>query len=359
VHASGEWSAWSQDGLAKRAIVLRSARPTPAFPLAWSRDRPIIPDIDLFKDGGFVKRVLVTGANGMLGSEVMRLLGRNSAVTALGTAMKDMDVTNLRSVKETMERFRPSHVIHCAAYTFVDTAEKEPVKAYAINAEGTKNLAFFCREQDVELLYVSTDYVFDGSKRQPWVETDATGPLNVYGRSKLLGEVYTQTLLERHKIIRTSWLNGLGGDFSRNFIETMLRISESRSTLSLVNDQVGRPTFTFDLAQVLVTLLDVRAYGVFHVTNGGECSWYDFAREIFAQHGRTGLTLRPILSEQFRSAARRPSYSVMANTRLPGLGIAALPDWRESLREYFRRRSMVSSIKMPSELGPSPAALRA
>lgn len=322
--------------------------------MIWTCEAEILP-----AGGVPVKRVLVTGANGMLGSEVMKLLGRDGSVTAVGTGMRDMDVTNLASVKDVMQRVRPTHVIHCAAYTYVDTAEKEPLKAYAINAEGTKNLAFFCREQDVELIYVSTDYVFNGEKTTPWLETDRTAPLNVYGTSKLLGEVYAQTLLERHKIVRTSWLNGLGGDFGRNFIETMLRISESRSTLSLVSDQRGRPTFTFDLAQVLVTLLDVRAYGVFHATNSGECSWFEFACEIFAQSGRSGLTLRPILSEQFRSAARRPAYSVMANTRLPGLGVAALPDWRESLREYFRRRNTARGIKLPSELGPSPSALRA
>lgn len=303
-----------------------------------------------------MKTVLVTGSDGMLGSEVMRLLAQDPAIRPIGTTIGDMDVTNLARVREVLAQHRPTHVIHCAAFTFVDRAEKEPLLAYQINAEGTKNLAFFCREQDVELLYLSTDYVFPGSNDQPYKESDRTGPINVYGMTKLLGETYAATLVERHKIVRTSWLNGLGGDYTRNFIETMLRISETKSTLSLVNDQVGRPTFTFDLAARLVTLLDVRAYGVFHVTNGGHCSWYDFAREIFRIAGRSDVVVRPILSEQFRSAAKRPAYSVLANDRTAQLGLPDMPDWRDSLQEYFRRREVRDSLAATAPTGPSPAA---
>ena len=304
------------------------------------------------------KKVLVTGSDGMLGTEVMRLLHRDDRIEAVGTTVRDMDVTNLAQVRDVILRHRPSHVIHCAAFTAVDSAEKESLKAYQINSEGTKNLAFFCRELDVELIYVSTDYVFSGDKRDAYLETDTPHPINVYGMTKLLGETYIQTLLERYKIVRTSWLNGLGGDYTRNFIETMLRISESRSTLSLVSDQVGRPTFTFDLALALVTLLDVNAYGVFHVTNNGQCSWYEFAREIFRVAEKPEVEVRPILSEQFRSAARRPSFSVMANRRFEQLGIRALPDWKDSLQEYFRRRRNSLAIREPAELGPSPLAMR-
>lgn len=315
--------------------------------------------VTLVEQGLAVKKVLVTGADGMLGTEVMRVLAGDARVTAVASTLRTMDVTNLEQVRDVMGRERPTHVIHCAAYTFVDNAEKDALKAYQINAEGTKNLAFFCREQDVELLYVSTDYVFAGDKGAPYVESDRPGPINVYGASKLLGETYTRVLLDRHKIVRTSWLNGLGGDYTRNFIETMLRISETRSVLSLVNDQVGRPTFTFDLARALVMLLDVKAYGVYHVTNTGECSWYEFAREIFEVAGRRGLTLRPILSEQFRSAARRPHYSVLANTRFAALGLPELPSWQDSLREYFRRRDRFASLPDVSRLGPSPNAVPA
>lgn len=303
-----------------------------------------------------MKRVLVTGANGMLGSEVLTLLRRDASIVALPTTSREMDVTNLAQVRDVMGRLRPTHVIHCAAYTLVDTAEKDPLRAFQVNAEGTKNLGFFCRELDAELVYVSTDYVFSGTAKHPYRETDPTGPLNAYGRSKLLGEVYTQALLEKHKIVRTSWLNGLGGDYGRNFIEAMLRLSESRSVLSLVSDQVGRPTFTFDLARALVTLLDVRAYGVFHVTNSGQGSWFEFAREIFEVAGRRNIQLRPILSEQFRSAARRPAYSVLDNTRFGPLGLELLPDWRVSLREYFRRRREKTGVGVGVGLAPMPAS---
>ncbi len=294
----------------------------------------------------------------MLGTEVMRHLGRDAGIHPVPMVVGSMDVTDLGQVRDAIEKHRPTHVIHCAAFTQVDRAEKEPLLAYRVNAEGTKNIAFFCRENDVELIYLSTDYVFSGEKREPYLEGDTPEPINEYGRSKLLGEVYVQTLLEKYKIVRTSWLNGLGGDYTRNFIETMLRISETRSTISLVNDQIGRPTFTFDLAQALSTLLDVNAPGIYHITNAGQCSWYEFAREIFALAGRDYLVLHPILSEQFRSAARRPAYSVLANTRFAQLGMDSLPDWRDSLREYFRRREMSKSNSRVEESGPSPHAMK-
>ncbi|MCC5876759.1 MAG: dTDP-4-dehydrorhamnose reductase [Candidatus Sumerlaeia bacterium] len=306
-----------------------------------------------------MKKVLVTGADGMLGSEVMRQLSADRQINAVAATIKTMDVTNLEQVRDFLQRERPTHVIHCAAYTQVDSAEKEALTAYKVNADGTKNLAFFCREQDVELIYLSTDYVFSGGKKSPYLETDRPDPINVYGMTKLLGETYCQVLLERHKVVRTSWLNGLGGDYTRNFIETMMRVSETRSTLSLVNDQIGRPTFTFDLARALVTLLDANSYGVFHVTNSGQCSWFELASEIFKLAGRNDITLRPILSEQFRSAARRPHYSVLANTRFEQIGLEPLPHWKDSLKEYFRRRSLYQSLREKRLAGPSPHSLPA
>lgn len=284
-----------------------------------------------------MKTVLVTGADGMLGSEVVRLLHRESDCRTVPTTVHTMDVTELAAVKDAMLKHRPTHVVHCAAFTAVDTAEKEPLRAYMVNAEGTKNLAFFCREVDCELLYISTDYVFSGAKEGAYLETDTPSPINTYGKSKLLGERYTQTLLDRHKIVRTSWLNGLGGVQVRNFIETMLRLSETRPQLSVVNDQHGRPTFTFDLAQAIVTLLNVNAYGTFHVTNSGTCTWYDLAVKIFELAGKP-VQVQAITTEQFRSLARRPRHSELENTRFPQLGLKALPPWQDSLKEYFRRR---------------------
>ncbi|MDX2175618.1 MAG: dTDP-4-dehydrorhamnose reductase [Candidatus Sumerlaeia bacterium] len=284
-----------------------------------------------------MKTILVTGANGMLGSDVLRRLQREAGVRVVPSTADDMDITDLEAVRDCMHRHRPTHVVHCAAYTAVDSAEREPLRAYMVNAEGTKNLAFFCRELDAELLYVSTDYVFSGAKGSPYREDDATGPINTYGKSKLLGERYAAVLCERHKVIRTSWLNGLGGVVRRNFIETMLRLAETRPQLSVVDDQFGRPTFTFDLAEAIATLLSVNSYGVFHVSNGGQCSWYEFALRIFECAGKQ-VDVRPIPGEQFRSLARRPANSAMENTRFPAMGLAPLPRWEDSLREYFRLR---------------------
>lgn len=303
-----------------------------------------------------MRTVLVTGADGMLGSEVVRLLQRESDVRAVPTTIREMDLTDLSAVRDTMLRSRPTHVVHCAAFTHIDTAEKEPLRAYMINAEGTKNLAFFCRETEAELLYLSTDYVFSGEKRVPYVETDATGALNTYGKSKLLGERYIQALLDNHKIVRTSWLNGLGGDHTRNFIENILRLAETRPALHALNDQVSRPTFTFDLAQAIVTLLSVNSVGVFHVTNSGPpCTWFEFARQVIAEAGKNA-EVQQTTSQQFRSLARRPAYSALENTRFRALGIPELPDWRESLREYFRRRRLHSQNYL-AEAAPTSSGL--
>jgi len=294
----------------------------------------------------------------MLGSEVVRHLKRRAGVSILATTQATMDIVDLGAVKRLFERERPTHVIHCAAFTLVDTAEKEPLRAHMVNAEGTKNLAFFASQVGAEMIYISTDYVFDGERGTPYVESDATHPINVYGKSKAKGEEYLRTLLDRHKIVRTSWLNGLAGASTRNFIETMLRLSEQRSQLHVVNDQTGRPTFTFDLAPVLVDLLDVRAYGNFHVTGEGACTWYEFALKIFENAGKR-VEVHAIPSSQFRSLAQRPKYSVMLNTRFEDLGLPLLPHWEQGLRDYFRRRRLAESVSRPENRAPSRDAERA
>ncbi|MDK2972490.1 MAG: dTDP-4-dehydrorhamnose reductase [Candidatus Sumerlaeota bacterium] len=299
-----------------------------------------------------MKDVLITGSEGMLGSEVVRHLKRRTDVRVIRGTQASLDITNVAAVKALFEVQRPTHVVHCAAFTQVDTAEKDPLTAYMVNSEGTKNLAFFAREFDSEFLYVSTDYVFDGDKGEPYLETDETNPINVYGDSKLRGEQYVQTLCERHKIVRTSWLNGLAGMTNRNFIETMLRFSETRDQLSVVNDQTGRPTFTFDLAPAIALLLDMKAYGTFHVTGEGSCTWFDLATKVFEIAGKE-VTLKPVTSDQFRSLARRPRHSVLLNTRFKALGLPLLPEWEDSLREYFRRRRLAESVRRPESRGPS------
>lgn len=294
----------------------------------------------------------------MLGSEVVRYLKRLQDVRIIRTNLATLDITDLQAVKKVFAEERPTHVYHCAAFTQVDLAEKEPLKAFSVNSEGTKNLAFFASVHGAEMIYISTDYVFDGRKGSPYVETDETQPINVYGESKRRGEEHVQTLCDKHKIVRTSWLNGLGGAINRNFIETMLRISESRSELSVVNDQYGRPTFTYDLAPALVTLIDVNAYGVFHVTGEGHCTWYDFAVKIF-ELAKKGIPVKPISSTQFRSLADRPEFSVMLNTRFEQLGLPLLPHWESSLAEYFRRRRLAESLIKSDMRAPSRDAQHA
>lgn len=305
-----------------------------------------------------MKTVLVTGSEGMLGSEVVRHLRRRENVRVLRGTQESIDITDLAAVKRFFEKERPSHVIHCAAFTQVDTAEKDPLQAFTVNAEGTKNLAFFAALHHAEIIYISTDYVFDGSKGSPYSENDTPNPINVYGASKLKGENAVRTLCERHKIVRTSWLNGLGGVYNRNFIETMLRISETRNQLSVVNDQTGRPTFTFDLAPALCLLLEANSFGTFHVTGEGECTWMDFACKIF-ELANKHITVRPITTDQFRSLASRPRYSVLRNTRFEQLGLPLLPHWEDSLAEYFRRRRLAESFSRPESRAPSRDAERA
>lgn len=271
-----------------------------------------------------MKDVLVTGADGMLGTKVVRHLKRRRDVRVHRGVLPEFDITDLAVVRREIERIRPTHIVHTAAFTAVDAAEKDPLAAMTVKRRGHQNLAFFAREVGAEFVYVSTDYVFDGHKDDGFVETDEPDPLNAYGRSKLAGERAVRTLCDRHKTVRTSWLNGLGGVSNRHFIETMLRIAETRSSLSVVNDQRGCPTFTFDLAPALVDLLDVNDFGVFHAPGSGACTWYEFAVRSFELAG-VKVDVKPVTSDQFRSLAERPRCSVLHNTRFAALGLPLLP----------------------------------
>ena len=232
-----------------------------------------------------------------------------------------------------MDRFSPEVIFHGAAYTAVDKAESEPELAEKVNGLGTRNLAYWARQNGARLIYVSTDYVFDGEKKEPYTEKDSPNPLGVYGKSKLLGEIYLQTLLENFLIVRTSWLCGANGP---NFVATMLRLGAQKTELSVVDDQRGRPTFTFDLARALVSLGVSSEVGICHVSNGGEASWYEFALEIFAQAKGGQPLVRPIASSQYPTAAKRPLNSLLDLGRLEGLGLA-LPHWKDSLGELLKR----------------------
>lgn len=275
--------------------------------------------------------ILVTGANGQLGQEIVRIV--DEGVTLIGLDRKQLDVTDLSMCSMAMATYRPSAIIHAGAYTAVDKAETEPDEAYKVNAMGTRNLAIVAREVSAKLCYVSTDYVFDGAGDRPYNEYDDTNPQSVYGKSKRAGEILLQSLCDKWFIVRTSWVYGLHGN---NFVKTMLKLSQERNELTVVHDQVGSPTYTLDLALFLVSLVKTEAYGIYHASNAGSCSWYEFAKAIFEESGKQ-IKLTPCTTDEFPRPAPRPLYSVMDHSAIRQNGFQDLPPWRESLRAFLSK----------------------
>ena len=265
-------------------------------------------------------RLLVTGAGGMLGQDVTRVAGDD----AVGLTRAELDVTDSAAVREAVQGF--DVVINCAAWTAVDGAEEHEAEALAVNSDGARNVAAAAPR----VIYVSSDYVFDGAKRTPYLESDPTGPLQSYGRTKLAGERATAEANPRHFIVRSSWLFGAGGP---NFVETMLRLGGERDHLRVVADQVGCPTFTGHLAEALVWLASTEDYGIHHIAGGGACSWQEFAREIFARCF-VDCSVEPITTEEYPLPARRPAWSVLGSER----GHALAP-WQEGLDAYLGVRA--------------------
>lgn len=280
-------------------------------------------------------KIMITGAEGMLGQDLVARLEKIKGLELERTTIDDLDITDLGRVRERMLSVKPEIVIHCAGYTAVDKAEEKQLEAYQVNASGTKNIAFFCRELDAEMYYLSTDYVFNGNSQQPYSEDDEVDPINVYGSTKLAGERFVQDLVERHKICRTSWLCGVHGP---NFIETILKLAKRQKTIKVINDQVGRPTFTVDLAEQIAQLLSVKEPGIFHLTNSGYCTWYRFACKIVELAGLKDVRVQPITTDEFRSLAARPKFSVLENKRLTELGLKSAPHWEDGLKRYLASR---------------------
>lgn len=241
-----------------------------------------------------------------------------------------MDLMNNDAIREFIMNTRPEAIIHCAAYTAVDKAEEEVEVCYQVNAEATKVIAECAKELDITLIYISTDYVFDGTKEGDYVETDLPNPINVYGASKLLGEQYVQQLLEKYYIVRISWVFGENGN---NFIKTMRRLGSERDELNIIHDQVGSPTYTADLASLLVDMMETNKYGIYHATNEGTCSWFEFANEIFKQ-SNIEVKTNPITTDQYPTAAKRPMNSRMSKEKLAQVGFNQLPSWEEAIRRY-------------------------
>ena len=299
-------------------------------------------------------KILVTGVAGQLGHDVMNELAARghegvgsdlapaysgiadgSAVTK--AAYVPMDITNAAQVREVISAVHPDAVIHCAAWTAVDAAEDadKQAKVQAINVQGTANIAAVCRELDCKMMYISTDYVFNGQGETPW-DPDCKDyqPLNVYGQSKLGGELAVSGALEKYFIVRIAWVFGLNGS---NFIKTMLKLSETHDTLRVVCDQIGTPTYTYDLARLLVDMIESEKYGYYHATNeGGYISWYDFACEIFRQAGRATKVQTVTTAEYGVSKAARPFNSRLDKSKLAANGFTPLPDWKDALARYLK-----------------------
>lgn len=275
-------------------------------------------------------KIVVTGANGQLGQEIVRL--RPAGHEVIGLTRQDMDITDEGSVGRVLDDLKPDTVIHGAAYTAVDNAESNPVEAFAVNAAGTRNVVCAANNVGAKVCYVSTDYVFDGRGTEPYGEYDNTNPQTVYGKSKLAGEVLTSSLSNRWFIVRTSWVYGAYG---ANFVKTMLAKAKEGANLRVVGDQVGCPTYTKDLARFLVSLVDTEKYGIYHASNSGSCSWYEFAQAIFAEAGLTP-SLSVCTTADFPRPAPRPANSVLGDIAIRANGLKSLRPWRDALREYIR-----------------------
>ena len=276
-------------------------------------------------------KVLVTGVKGQLGYDVVNELNKRGHV-AIGTDIEEMDITDAASVDKVIKENTPDAVIHCAAYTAVDAAEDNVELCRKINADGTQNIANVCKELDIKMIYISTDYVFDGEGERPWEPDDERTPLNVYGQTKYEGELAVQNTLDKFFIVRIAWVFGING---KNFIKTMLNLGKTRDSLTVVNDQFGSPTYTYDLARLLVDMVETDKYGIYHATNEGICTWYEFACEIFRQAGMN-VKVSPVLSSEYPAKAKRPSNSRMSKEKLTENGFEKLPTWQDALGRYLK-----------------------
>jgi len=278
-------------------------------------------------------KVLVTGVKGQLGYDAVNELEKRGHI-AVGVDIAEMDITDKVNVSRIMSEVKPDAVIHCAAWTAVDAAEDNEEKVRLVNAVGTENIATECNKLGCKMVYISTDYVFDGKGEEPW-QPDCKDykPLNVYGQTKLEGELAVAERLERFFIVRIAWVFGKNG---KNFIKTMLNIGKTHDTVRVVNDQIGTPTYTFDLARLLVDMVETEKYGYYHATNeGGYISWYDFTKEIYRQVGY-GTKVVPVSTAEYGlSKAARPFNSRLDKSKLVANGFKPLPDWRDALSRYL------------------------
>ena len=283
---------------------------------------------DLDESGG-LKKVLVTGSRGQLGIELLRVIPPDFEVA--GVDLEEMDITNPDDVLSCFYLHRPDIVIHSAAMTDVEGCETKPEEAFRVNGMGTQNIVAAAREFNAVMLYLSTDYVFNGEKSTPYLEFDQPDPINVYGMSKLMGEMNVREVLNRFFIVRTSWLIGKG----KNFVRTILNLAKERRELRVVDDQVGKPTFAADLALALKSLVNTPFFGTYHVTNSGETSWFKLAEKVIEIAGLNAKVV-PIRTQEYPTKARRPKNSSLANASFEVRNLFKMPNWEESLKAYLK-----------------------
>ncbi|MGH0683688.1 dTDP-4-dehydrorhamnose reductase [Bacillus mycoides] len=275
-------------------------------------------------------KILVTGYNGQLGYDVVKR-GEKQGLEMQGIGIEDLDITNESAVYEFVDNVKPDAIIHCAAYTAVDKSEDDKDLCWNVNVEGTKYLATAAKKLNAKFVYISTDYVFDGEGTHEFVETDAPNPVGYYGLTKYEGEKVVRSLIDNNFIVRISWVFGINGN---NFIKTMLRLGETRDELNIVGDQIGSPTYTYDLARLLVDMVVTEKYGTYHATNEGFCSWAEFAQEIFETAGED-VKVNSITTEEYPTRAVRPKNSRMSKQKLIDNGFKPLPTWQEAVKHYI------------------------
>jgi dTDP-4-dehydrorhamnose reductase len=281
-------------------------------------------------------KIVVTGVKGQLGNDVVKELNSRGYQDIIGIDIEDLDITNQEQVVQFFTDNNPDVIIHCAAYTAVDKAEDNITTCMNVNVNGTKYLVEQAMKYDCKLIYISTDYVFDGEKNGQYMVNDSQNPQSVYGESKYLGELETLKHY-KHFIVRISWVFGKNG---LNFVKTMLRLAKDKKFLNIINDQFGSPTYTHDLSKLIVDLIKSDKYGIYHGTNEGICTWYEFAKEIFAL-SNIDIPVYPIVSNDYPTKAKRPKNSILDKTSLDENGFKRLPDWKDALQRYLKEIEVI------------------
>lgn len=285
-------------------------------------------------------KTFITGGAGQLGYDIIRELQKRGYNDILAPTIEELDITDSAELSKVIEDYKPDVIFHCAAYTAVDKAEENKELCYNINVLGTKNIAEAAKKVDAKVVYISTDYVFNGTKDGLYVPEDQPDPINYYGFTKLGGEQEVAKL-DKYLIVRISWVFGINGN---NFIKTMLRLSETKSELNVVSDQIGSPTYTEDLSRLLVDMVEKDKRGIFHATNEEYCSWHEFAKYIFEING-IDMKVNPVLTKDYQTAATRPLNSKMDKSKLDEEGLDRLPSWKDATQRYCKVLKKESSIR--------------